>query len=226
MSTMRRLTPDLLAASGPAISIGAPVNGPVATAASRGADAEAALRAQQERLFAEARERGHAEGMREADTEISKRYSALEERLRSAHEAALSALQAERSQLHELLQSLQAALASHASDAELLAVEVAYAAVVRLLGEKSVDRSLLPELCRAVVREYGHPPATLRVSEQDFALLQDEAFEIPLESDRRLRPGQCVVDTARGQFESGLDVRLEALTQALLSAVAGHRADA
>jgi flagellar biosynthesis/type III secretory pathway protein FliH len=111
----------------------------------------------------------------------------------------------------------------HAEDSELLAVEVAFAAVTRLLGEKSADRSLMLDLCRAVIREYGHPPATLRISEADLNLLEPNSLDIPVEVDRRLVAGQCVIDTARGQFETGLDIRLAALSKALLDTVADHR---
>jgi flagellar biosynthesis/type III secretory pathway protein FliH len=83
----------------------------------------------------------------------------------------------------------------------------------------------MPELCQRIVHEYGHPPATLRVSESDMQLLAPVEMGIPVEADRRLAPGQCVIDTARGQFESGLDVRLEALRMTLLSTMAEHRAN-
>jgi flagellar biosynthesis/type III secretory pathway protein FliH len=181
------------------------------------------LRLQHVQAFDGARERGLAEGLKDAEREIAERVSKIEERLRIAHEAAVAKLEAEQLRLRKYISALTAALQDHSIDSETMAVEVAYAAVVRILGEKSADRTLLPDLCRTIVREYGHPPATLRVSDVDFSLFESAEFDIPVEADRRLLPGQCVIDTARGQFESGLDVRLEALTRSLLAAVAEHR---
>ncbi|HTD29841.1 MAG TPA: FliH/SctL family protein, partial [Xanthomonadaceae bacterium] len=145
---------------------------------------------------------------------------------REEHAAALKRLQADQEQLRKAASSLQQAVAKYAEDAELLAVEVAFASVTRLLGDKSADRSLMGELCQRIVHEYGHPPATLRVSEADMPLLASIELGIPVEADRRLAPGQCVIDTARGQFESGLDVRLEALRRTLLATLAEHRGQA
>jgi flagellar assembly protein FliH len=218
---MRRLTPDRLETMDRPKLIGEvrplPSDGPSA------AEVAEAARAQQQGVFDAAREKGFAEGIKDAQTDIAQQVEKIERRLTAVHDAAVAKLESEQSRLRNYIKSLAGAVEDYSVDAETLAVEVAYAAVVRLLGEKSADRSLLPELCRAIVREYGHAPATLRVSDVDFPLFEATEFDIPLEADRRLLPGQCVMDTARGQFESGLDVRLEALTKALMSAVAEHR---
>jgi flagellar biosynthesis/type III secretory pathway protein FliH len=218
---MRRLTPDRLETLDRPKQIGEarpiPSNGPSS------AEAADALRVQHQQAFDAARERGLAEGAKDAERDIAQQVEKIERRLTAVHDAAIAKLEGEQLRLRQFIASLSGALQAHSIETETLAVEVAYAAMVRVLGEKSADRSLLPELCRNIVREYGHPPATLRVSDVDFSLFETSEFDIPVEADRRLLPGQCVIDTARGQFESGLDVRLEALTQALLSAVAEHR---
>jgi len=195
---------------------------PVADAQA-GEDATDALRREHQQAFEAAHEQGFAAGAKDAEQQIAQQVARIEERLRVDHDAAQAQLGLERVRLQKYTTSLKSALQGFADDAELMAVEVAYAAVVRVLGEKSADRTLLPELCRSIVKEYGHPPATLRVSEVDFGLLDGTEIDIPVETDRRLAPGQCVIDTARGQFVSGLDVRLGALTQALLAAVTEHR---
>jgi flagellar assembly protein FliH len=181
------------------------------------------LRAQQKQAFEAARQQGFAEGTRDAESEVKSQVEKIAGRLREEQAAALKRLQIEQEHLQGVASSLQKSLAAYAADAELLAVEVAFAAVTRLLGEKSADRSLMVALCQRIVHEYGHPPATLRISEADMPLLESVELEIPVEVDRRLAAGQCVIDTARGQFESGLDVRLEALRRTLLATIAEHR---
>lgn len=189
-------------------------------------DPAEALRIQHKQAFETARDQGFAEGMRSAELEVRQQVANIEARLREEHAAALQRLQAGEEQLQQMTSSLQASLDACAADAEMLAIEVAFASVTRLLGEKSADRSLMRDLCRSIVYEYGHPPATLRVSEADMPLLESVELGIPVEADRRLAPGQCVIDTARGQFDSGLDVRLDALRKTLLTTIAEHRGHA
>jgi flagellar biosynthesis/type III secretory pathway protein FliH len=194
--------------------------------ASSASDPAEMLRTQQKLAFDAAHEQGFAEGMRAAESEIGLQVEKIGARLREEHAAGLKQLQAEQERLREMVLSLPEALAAHAAEAELFAVEVAFASVTRLLGDKSADRSLMADLCQRIVHEYGHPPAILRVSEADMPLLESIELGIPVEADRRLAPGQCVIDAARGQFESGLDVRLDALCKTLLATVALHRGQA
>ena len=148
---------------------------------------------------------------------------AAETRLRETTDAALKKLDEQRAHLLRLATSIEAAVSRHALDSEELAVEVAYAALVRVLGDAARERSLIPDLCRTIIREYGHPTATLRVSDADLPLLADTDVGVPVEADRRLSPGEAVIDTARGQFECGLDVRLAAIAEALSSTLDAHR---
>ena len=183
---------------------------------------EAAL-AQQKQAFEQAREQGRQQGLADAQAEIKAQVDKIVARMREEHAAALQRMSQQQEELRKVGSALQAALKAFAVDAETLSVEVAFAAVARLLGDKAADRTLMTDLCQRVVQEFGHPTATLRVSESDFALLQGVDVGIPVETDRRLSAGQCVIDTARGQFESGLDVRLDLLRKAVLATVAEHR---
>jgi flagellar biosynthesis/type III secretory pathway protein FliH len=216
---MRRLTPDRLSVANAPARLGAPaVVAPTAPAV----DPAAAMRAQAERDFAAAREQGRATGLKDAEAEVARRVEVIAAKLRTEHESALAATRKEQVRLRASADGIEAAIARHADDAELLAVVVAYAAVVRLLGARVAERQHVVDLCRAVLHDYGSPQATLHLSESDIALLPDGAPGVAVEGDRRLAPGQCVIVTARGQFESGLDVRLERLKRALLDAVAGQ----
>jgi flagellar biosynthesis/type III secretory pathway protein FliH len=222
---MRRLTADRLESVTSPTLLGRtePTSRPPEASAPDPADE---LRAKQTHIFEEARRLGYDKGISDAEQEIAQRVEKIAAQLQLEHEAMIAKLQAGEQRFRQFVAALKDAIDRHGEAAETLAVEVAYASVIRLLGEKSADRSLMLDLCRAVIREYGHPPATLRVSEADLDLLEASQLDIPVEVDRRLAPGQCVIDTARGQFETGLDIRLAALSKALLTAVAEHRGQA
>jgi flagellar biosynthesis/type III secretory pathway protein FliH len=223
---MRRLTPDRLESDVRPMLVGEA--GAAARVLERGvaetsASAVDSTQCQLEQTFEQARQQGLDAARRQNEAEVSKRVQAAETRLRELHQAALEELGQERAQLARMATAIESALARHAQDSETLAVEVAYAALVRVLGDGAADRSLMPNLCRTIVREYGHPPATLRVSDLDLPLLADIDLGIPVEADRRLSPGQAVIDTVRGQFEGGLDVRLAAIAASLATALSEHR---
>jgi flagellar assembly protein FliH len=219
---MRRLTSDNLVSAAAPARLSSALTAETTTATPH-IDPAAVQRAQVDAALAVAREQGFAAGMKDAERTVDGQVETIAARLQATHDKAVAELRAEHARLLALLGGVDAAVAQHVADAEAMAVEVAYAAVVRLLGDKVADRSLMQELCRAAVHDYGHPSATLRLSEADFASLADADVGVPVEADRRLRPGQCVVVTARGQFESGLDVRLEQMRRVLLDTLAGHR---
>lgn len=216
---MRKLTPDVLESATPHRLGGVKISAVSVSTV----DHEAELRAQAQRVFEQAHEQAMAAAETRIASEVSARVEKIEQAMRLEHEAACQALEQARRRMLASADGLQAALAPWSEACELMSVEVAYAAVVRLLGDRAADKSLMASLCHAIVREYGHPPATLRISEEDFVDLDEHLIEIPVEVDRRLRPGQCVIDTARGQLETGLDVRLEGLSKALLQTLAQGR---
>jgi flagellar biosynthesis/type III secretory pathway protein FliH len=225
---MRRLTPDRLESDSRPLRIGVPAGKGADTSGPGTASAPSGptMQEQLEASFAKAKEQGLAEGRLAAEAELAKRIQAAEARLRESTEAALKKLEEERARLLSLAASIEAAVSRHALDSEELAVEVAYAALVRVLGDAAREHSLIPDVCRAIVREYGHPTATLRVSDLDLPLLADVDLGVPVEADRRLSAGEAVIDTARGQFECGLDVRLAAIASTLAATLAAHRSNA
>jgi flagellar biosynthesis/type III secretory pathway protein FliH len=217
---MRRLTSDhCTAVDAPARLALTPAAAPTSAAT---ADPEAALRARAERELAAAREQGKAAGLKDAEAEIARRVDAVTAKLHAEHDAAIGAVRDERKRLRALSDGLEAAVAAHGGVIEHTAAEIAYAAVVRLLGARVAERQLIADLCRAVLHDYGGPQAVLRLGEADMARLPDGVPGVTVEVDRRLGPGQCVIVTARGQFESGIDVRLERLRRALLDTLAGE----
>ena len=181
------------------------------------------LRDQQEKLFQQAHEQGLSEGLKDAERDIQKRVEEIEKRLTQSHQKAVAELKSKTEQFQQIISSLELSIEQHAADAEAVAVEVAFASVLRLLGDKSADRILMAELCHTVASEYGHGVATLHVSEADRMMFEEVKNSIDIEVDRRLKSGQCIIQTARGRFDCGIDVRLEALKKAFLSGLGEHR---
>lgn len=217
---MRRLTPETLRIPTQPVRLGAAVAQPIPREPiEREDDAKKMLQT----AYDEARDRGFDEGMKDAAREIDRRVEKIAQRLEREHADETRKLQERESALRRLCEGVADAIGNFGKGSEDMAVEAAYAALVRLLGASAADRSLLQTHCLAVIREFGDPPATLRVSEGDLELLDLAALPLPVEADRRLASGQCIIETARGQFDCGLDARLDAIQQAFLTGLREHR---
>jgi flagellar assembly protein FliH len=219
---MQRLSADLLQADTHRKLLGQQEPG-VAVMADAGLADSKRAHDQQAQLFDQARERGLQEGRKNAEQEIQKRVEEIEARLMQAHKKAVAELREKQELFQKLTGNLKASIEQHASEAETVAVEVAFASVLRLLGDKAADRSLVAQLAAAVAREYGHGAATLHVSEAERLMFESANSGLVIAVDRRLQSGQCIIETTRGQFDCGLDVRLEALKKAFLSGLNEHR---
>lgn len=219
---MQRLSADLLQADTHRKLLGQQESD-VASMADTGLGDNQRVQDHQTLLFDQARERGLSEGRKSAEQEIQKRVEEIETRLTQAHRKAVAELKAQQELFQKLISNVKASVEQHANEAEAIAVEVAFASVIRLLGDKAADRSLVAKLGAAVANEYGHGAATLRVSEADRLMFESTNIGVAIEVDRRLQSGQCTIETTRGQFDCGIDVRLEALKKAFLSGLNDHR---
>lgn len=219
---MRRLSPESLLILDQPVRLGA---APARAAAHGQAETADGKEKKLQAAFDEARDRGFEEGMKDASREIDRRVEKIAQRLQREHADEVGRLQGRADALRKVTEGMAGAMKRFDKDAGEISVEVAYAALVRLLGTSLGKRDLLQEHCRAVIREFGDPPATLKVSEQDLALLDVGAFPLPVESDHRLVSGECVIDAAKGQFDCGLEVRLEAIKQAFLAGLREDRGD-
>lgn len=174
------------------------------------------------RVIEAAREEGFSAGMQRSDESIRKAVEEAERRISQSHAAAGERLAVAEDRLAKLLQTLEDELSRAATHVDGLAVEIAFAATVRVLGKAASDGSLVADMCRQVLAEYQQRPATLRVSADDVAalsgVLRDE--EVRVVADSRLAPGQCRLETHKGIYDTSLEVRLDAIQQALLTALA------
>lgn len=180
-------------------------------------DAQTLLEHERRRVLDSAQEQGYASGLKRADQAIEARAKAAESQIREAHAAEGESLQLANEQLAELLQSLPQAIAQMDTRVETAAVEIAYAACMRLLGESAVNRTLMPALCEQALAEYRQRPVTVRVCATDAACLAHIAGDdVGVVVDPHLASGQCRLETHKGLYDTGIEVRLDALKQVLL----------
>lgn len=223
---MRRLNPEA-AMTAPRLArladaLAAPVPA-LAAAAETAPDPAAQLRLERDQVFEAARAEGKAQGLAEAEAEVAKRVDAISRRLEIEHRKAMQALETRIAEISRLGEGMAAAIAEHAAASEETAVESAYAALLRVLGERSADRTLMRELCQQALLSRGAGSATLRLAPEDREDLALEGTDLQIIADAALTPGQCILESNRGASDTGLDVRLEAMKRAFLAGLSGHR---
>lgn len=165
---------------------------------------------------------GYAEGLKQANEDVEREHQAWLSKHQKEFDTQKRQLDVTQAKLKELVESVPGEVERQAIQAEETAVAVAYAAVVKLLGDGYRDGDLMRALVRTATTEAGHAVESIRVAEADVDLLQG-LESIPVIGDRKLSPGQCVLETRCGHQETGLDARLESLKQALLAGLAQHR---
>jgi flagellar biosynthesis/type III secretory pathway protein FliH len=176
------------------------------------------LEQQRQQLLEAAREEGLRAGLLDAEDTVNTRIKSAEQRVTESHAVESARLQRANADMAALLAALPAAIADVESRIETAAAEIAFAAVTRVLGERNADRSLLAQVCAQAIAEYRLRPVTLRLAADDIDCVQPllDGEDITLVVDNRLQRGQCQLDGHKGLFDTGIEVRLEALKQALL----------
>lgn len=113
-------------------------------------------------------------------------------------------------------------------EAEDLAVEIAFAALTRVLGTTLTSREGVVETVRSVLSEAKEDRAQLsiRLSPQDFEFLGEEGrallttgrTAVNCVADSRIKLGGCLLETEHGTLDGRLEIQLERLKEALLDA--------
>jgi flagellar assembly protein FliH len=160
-------------------------------------------------------EQGRQEGRAQAEQEMDQQQQAEASRALDAAEAGVSALQALLTQLQEADSTLQA-------KAEVLAVDIAWTALMRLLAEAAGKRETVAAMVRAVLGQ-SRSQQVLRIglSQADLALMQKELptdfAGFSLVADVRVQSGGCIVETVAGALDGRLETQLHALRQVLVA---------
>lgn len=181
------------------------------------------LERERKAIFERAQAEGLERGLQRADEQILASQKQAEARIEQAHAAQTRKLQAANEQLTALLQAWPAAADELDQRLETLSLDIAFACVTRLLGEIGADGELMKRLCRQALSEYRQRPVLVRVAEADLEAVSELSAdaEVRVVADARLSPGQCRLETHKGLYDTSLEVRLDALKQALLHSVDG-----
>lgn len=172
---------------------------------------------------------GYRDGMARATAEveiasIAARF-AWESQVQSQHDEAMESLAAAQEACVAAAEAMAGACVDEHGWAIGVATEIAYAAVVRLLGQRYATRELMASLCVAASREVDERPVRLRVAPADFDGVVAHANGIAVEADDRLAPGSCELDTPRGRMVAGVAERLTLLRDAFIAGLSDEQGD-
>jgi flagellar biosynthesis/type III secretory pathway protein FliH len=182
--------------------------------ASREADAQASAEVYK-RGYLEGFDAGHADGDKAA-------RAALADAEREAQTQAGAAREAVET-WHERLSSMADRFA-HAEgqlheEMEALAVEIAFTATCRMVGELHTKRELVAAFCQQAVMDLRLTPTELRISPSDFASLAEHDLGMSCVADPAMQTGDCVIVTPLGEVDVGVETRLRAVMRVLLDTV-------
>lgn len=182
--------------------------------APRPAVEDAAAKAEQaafKQAYLEGFDAGHADGLKEAE----KRNDELREEL----EAAVRDVLAERNKWCEqtklALERLDAVCEEYTASLEPVAVEIAYTAVCKIVGQMHAERTLVAAVCGEILAGLQSRPIEVRVSDSDLASMGELAGSIEVVSDSTLEPGDCVVRSNTGQVDGSVRAQLMRLQHVL-----------
>jgi flagellar assembly protein FliH len=193
----------------PSVAVPAPAPqapAPAATAAQQEAERRK-VQAELAELRAEAERRGYAIGHEKGEAEARRQ------------------LQAQIDRFQGLGAQLAQARAAVLADAEDGVVELAFAALCRILGEQAASRDGVQAMvarCAADVRE--REQVGIRLHPDDVALLGDVAgHPARFSADPGIVLGGCIVESATGALDARLEVQLARLAETLLAVRAARR---
>jgi flagellar biosynthesis/type III secretory pathway protein FliH len=162
---------------------------------------------------------GLARATAEAETAAIEARVNWETTAQAQLDAALADLEVARLRLTAAADAMNTARLDERDWAVGLAVEITYAAVVRLLGERHAQGELLGPMCARVVHDVPERPLCLRVAPEDLEAIAPHVNGVNIEVDARLSSGACELDTPRGRVVAGLGERMTLLRDTLVSAI-------
>jgi len=162
--------------------------------------------------YADAEKRGHAAGLEKGER------------------AGQQMLQVQAERLKSLVVQIGQARRQTMADAEDTLVEIAFAAVCRILGEQGASREALQRIVGdAVASAREREQLAVRLHPDDVALLRSSATgvddEIRLSADTGVKLGGCIVDSGTGSLDARFETQLCLLADALRAVRAGRHSD-
>jgi flagellar assembly protein FliH len=145
----------------------------------------------------------------------------LQEGLRLGREE-VAALQSCNERLAAVAEAISLSSQSWHAEVESAAIEIGYAALLRIVSHKSADRGMVESMVRAVLEQLPERRLlNIHLSPADHALLHDGQGMPPslgavLLADERVSMGGCIVDTDAGSLDGRLETRLAELKAVLV----------
>ena len=176
------------------------------------------LREEAERTLEAARAQGYREGGEQAKAEIDRACEQAQREIHAAQAKEQACLEAASGEAVRILQSIEGLPAQYERELDDLVTEVAYAAVLRILDASTVDLPLVHQLCQHALAEMTQRPVVVRIHPSDvdaLAALADGS-DVRIEPDARLPRDQCRLQARRGDYDTSIEQRLDALKQAFL----------
>ncbi len=190
------------------------------------------------KAVAEGFEEGREAGLREGLVEAQKRLDeALDAAMKKVDEQAASQAAQQRAEhallmerLAGTLNGLEAALAARLETLETDAIELAFEAVCRLMGESRGDRAAVSGL---VLQAMGQLRAgtllRVRLHPDDLDALEGDALiarhpAVQWQADTKVALGGCMLDTESGTLDARLDRQLKQLRNVWVASHAAHAA--
>jgi flagellar assembly protein FliH len=163
---------------------------------------------------------GLADGQQAGRAEVE----AIETQLREALAAAELNKERWSAALAALAEAFQTARVRERAAAEEVAVEVAFAALCRLLGEAHAEGQLVAGLCRTLLAESRlASPARLHLAPQDVPADSAHLPGLQVVPDPQLSPGMCLIRTDEGDLEGGIESRLSDMQETFLAVLRKER---
>ena len=165
--------------------------------------------------YAEGFEAGEEDGRRDAE-----RYQqAWEQDTRLHLDEERAAVADERSRLATMVAGIEAQWQQQIVALEESSFAIALRSLAEMFGTMPSDGDVLRRLCAKLVDDYRTRALQLAVSPQDRALLPAQIEGLEVIEEAELTAGVCRLVTARGDIETSIRLRLDAIHGAMLDVI-------
>jgi flagellar assembly protein FliH len=147
----------------------------------------------------------------------------------SAKEKNQEELKAALKQIADLMHSLKDIHESLYQELEDSAVEVVFEAVAKIIGHAATDKDMVYNITReAIERVKGRNKIIIRVSTHDYDMIKTALSHaensdlhnsnLTVIADNLVQLGGCLIETEAGSLDARLEIQMQRLKDALLSA--------
>ncbi|SEK93029.1 flagellar assembly protein FliH [Roseateles sp. YR242] len=182
-----------------------------------------------------AREEGLREGLKDAqariDGAIRQQVQQWQGNAEAQAEVMRQAHAAEMARLGRVIAALDDAVATRVAALEEDTIELAFAAVCRIVGERAVAGGAVADTVRQALAQLSSgTPHRVRLNPDDLVLLDNDPLRsahpsVEWIADPAVTPGGCLLESSQGTLDTRLDRQLEQLKQVWLRAASTGRQD-